>query len=90
MNSSTDYSGCDSGGEIAITDQANASSCRANVADQLFMAGTVEHNHSEVLHGTIHAARDVAQVLSNRRIQIDCAFARWTDNNFFHIAVGRV
>ena len=50
MNAGAKHGGSDSGGEIAIGNQPNAGSRRANITNQLFMAWPVKNDNHQVAH----------------------------------------
>jgi hypothetical protein len=68
----------------------NASSCRAYVGNQFLVARTVEHHHHQVFHLAIQPAGNVLQVVGYGCIEIHSVLARRADNNFVHVAIGRV
>src|SRR5205085_8922437 len=90
VHACADNSGRDTGGEIAVADQANACTSGANISNQLFVAWAVEHDHDEVFDVALHSLRDIFQIVGDGSVKIDCVLAGRSDNDFFHVAVGSV
>jgi hypothetical protein len=86
----SDDRGRDSGRKIAVANQSNASACRADIGDQFFVARPIEHHHHQVVHFAIQPPRDVLEIVGSGSVQINGVFARWTDHDFFHVAIGCV
>ena len=82
--------GGDAGGKIAIADQADARARGANILDELLWRGAFENHDDQVLFVAVEAARDGANVVGDRRIQVHGALATRADDDFFHVQIGRV
>src|SRR6202008_2775781 len=80
----------DSGGKVAVTDQANARPCRSDIGNQLFMTRTVEHDDDQIFDVTIQTPGNVFKIVSHRSIEFDSVLARRADYDFFHVAVGSI
>ena len=76
--------------EIAVGNQADARASRTDLLDQLLVARTVEHGDDEVLDVALEAARDRLQVLGDRRVQADRMLGARSDDQLFHVEIGRV
>ena len=63
---------------------------RPDIGDQLFVARAVEHHHGELVHLAAEAARDRAQVLAHRGIEIDQMLRARPDDELLHVDVGRM
>ena len=48
VDAGANYSGADSGGEVAVGDEPDASAGGSNLIDQFFMARAVEHDNDKV------------------------------------------
>ena len=59
-------------------------------AIELFVARTIQHHDHQVFDVAVVAAGDGAQVIFHRGVQINRAFRRRPDDNFFHVEIGRV
>src|ERR1700722_12107951 len=90
MYARADNSGGNARRQVAVTDKANAGASGSNIANQFFMPGAIEHYHDEILHVAIHSLRDVLQIVSYRRVELDSILAGGADHDFFHVAVGSV
>src|SRR5277367_1631875 len=75
-------------GKIAVRNQANARADRANVRDELLVPRAVEDHGHQILHVAVVAARDGAQVIFHRRVQINRALRRRPHDNFLHVEIG--
>ena len=58
--------------------------------DQFFVAWAIEHNDDEIVDAALQAAGDGFQVLLDGRVEIDRPFCRRTDDDLFHVAIGRM
>src|SRR6516165_8883710 len=90
VNAGTDDGGGDSGGEVAVADQANTRAGFADVVDELFVARAVEDDDDKVLDIAVEPLGDRAQVVRDGSVEFDGAFASWPDDDFFHINIGSV
>ena len=90
MNSGADNRCADARGKVAIGNQPDARAGLANILDQLFVARTVQNHYNEILHFAIKALGDGLQVMGNRRVEFDSALAGRSDDDLFHVQIGRV
>src|ERR1700722_548024 len=90
VNAGADDRGGNTGGQVAVADQANARAGFANVADQFFVARAIEHDDGQIFDVAVKPLRDGFQVVGDRSIKIDGAFAAWADDHFFHVDIGSV
>ena len=79
-----------SGGKVAVADQADARAGGANFGDELFVARAIENDYDEVFEAAIEALGDGAKIVGDWRVKVDRAFARRADDNFFHVEIGSV
>src|SRR5579864_404617 len=90
MHTRADDGGRDTRGKIAVTDELDARAGLANVGDELLVAWTIEDDDDEVIHTALEAACDVLQVVRDGGVEIDGMLAGWADDDFVHVAIGRV
>jgi len=76
--------------EVAITDEADARAGGADVGDELLVPRPVEHDHRQFVDLAAERARDGAQVLAHRGIQIDQVLGARPDDQLLHVEVGRM
>src|SRR5579862_445313 len=90
VDAGAENGGGDAGGEIAVADEADARSGGANIVDELFVAGTIENDDDEVFLIAIEAARDGADVIDHRGVEIDGALTARPHGDFVHVQIGGV
>src|SRR5215831_8634532 len=81
--------GGDAGGEIAVTDQADAGSGFANIVNQLLVTRPIKHDYHQIAHVAAKAACNGLQVLRRRRVQVHYPFAGGAYHQLFHVAIRR-
>src|SRR6201987_130149 len=80
----------DAGGEVAVADQADARAGFPDVVDELLVARAVENDDDEVFDVAVEALGNGLQVVRNGGVEFNSAFARWPDDDFFHVKIGRM
>src|SRR5688572_24930102 len=50
VDAAAEHGGCDTSGEVAVADQADAGACLADLFNQLRVTGPIEHDDDQVLH----------------------------------------
>src|SRR5690349_7462444 len=90
MNAGAHDSSGDAGGKIAVADEANTSARFANDFDEFFVARAIENDDDKVFHVAVKTFGDGFEIVGNRCIEIDSAFAGRADNDFFHVQIRSV
>ena len=84
-------SGRDHAGHVAIADQHDARAGLAHLGDQLLVPVAVEDAGDQVGHLAFLGPGEFAQVLANRRVEIDHAVGQAAaDGDLVHVDVGRM
>src|SRR5581483_2012069 len=82
--------GRDRGGHVAVLDELDARACRADLLDQVVMAGTIEDDRRHVVHAPAECLRDRLDVLAHRPLQIDRTAGAGADGHLAHVHVGEL
>jgi len=90
MNAGAHDSSGDAGGKITIADEANTSASFANVFDEFFVARAIENDDDEVFDVAVETFGDGFEIVGNRGVKIDSAFAGRADDDFFHVQIRSV
>ena len=78
------------GREIAVANQPDAGSGGADVADQLLVPRSIQHDDHEVLDLTPETSGNRFKVVGRRRVQVDGVLRAWPDHQLLHVEIGRV
>src|SRR5215470_1032357 len=90
MNAGTDDCGGNTGGKVAIPNEANACPGFANIGDELFMTGAIQNDDDEVFDITVEPLGNRLEIVGDGCVKVDGAFAGGADDDFFHIKIGCV
>src|SRR5262245_58757084 len=90
MHAAADDGRGDTGGEIAVANEADTRARRPNFRDELLVSWPIEHDHHEILDATAKRLRDRPQVETYRRIEIDDIARDRTDDEVLPAHVGRM
>ena len=82
--------GRDRGGHVAVLDELDARARRADLLDQIVMAGAVEDDRRHVVHAPAECLRDRLDVLAHRPQEIDRAARPRADGHLAHVHVGEL
>ena len=78
------------GHEVAVLDQLDARTRRADFLDERLVAWPVEDHDREVVDLPVERVGDDLQVLLDRAIEIDLALRGRAHDELFHVRIGRV
>ena len=75
MYPGADDGGCNTGGQITVSNQPDSCSSLADIGDEFFMSWPVENDDDQILHVAPHSFGNILQIVDHRRVDIHRAFA---------------
>ena len=88
VDTGSNHGRCDSGSEVAVGNEPDASTSLADIRNQFFVARAFKDNNYQIVNFTVERFGDIPQVIGDRGIQIDRALAGRTDHDFLQMQSG--
>src|SRR6516162_4895376 len=90
VDTGSNHGRCDSGSEVPVGNEPDASTSLADIRNQFFVARAFKDNNYQIVNFTVERFGDIPQVIADWGIQIDRALAGRTDHDFLQIAIRSV